>query len=61
MTTAMLLLAAFLSIVVVGGTLVALYDAAERAWSDAAPAAVARRHTPPRRAGAPAVAWRRLH
>jgi hypothetical protein len=60
MTTVVMLLAAFLAIVVVGGALVALYDAGERAWCGgrAAPAAARR---PPVRSGAPGVAWRHLH
>jgi hypothetical protein len=65
MTTTLLLLAAFLAIVVAGGTLVALHDALERAWSAAARGAVGPaghlRRTPARRAERPAVAWRHLH
>jgi hypothetical protein len=70
MTTTLLLLAAFLAIVVVGATLVAVYDAAERLWAgdlEAAATPIARRRSsagrtararPPR---TPVVAWPHLH
>lgn len=65
MTTTLLLLAAFLAIVVVGGTLVALHDALERAWSASAPRAGAAAAPHPRRTSRrmqrPAVVWRHLH
>jgi hypothetical protein len=70
MTTTLLLLAAFLAIVVVGATLVAVYDAAERVWTGnlAAVAVPGVRHRAagrraPRtcRSGTPVVAWPHLH
>jgi len=61
MTIAVLLLAAFLAIVVVGGTLVALFDTVEHAWyRRAAPSATAARRRPVRTV-APVVACRHLH
>jgi hypothetical protein len=60
MPTLVTLLAAFLAIVAVGATLVALYDAGERAWRDgAAPVRPVRRR--PVRSGVAGVAWRHLH
>jgi uncharacterized iron-regulated membrane protein len=60
MTIAVLLLAAFLAIVVVGGTLVALFDTVEHVWyRHAAPRATARPR--PVRTVAPVVACRHLH
>jgi hypothetical protein len=70
MITTLLLLAAFLTIVAVGATLVVVYDAAERVWTAnlAAVAAPGARHRPagrrsPRtcRPATPVVAWPRLH
>ncbi|MDA0699616.1 MAG: hypothetical protein O3A02_00185 [bacterium] len=64
MTTTLLLLALFLAVVVVGGTLVALYDAAERLWSgrlEAAAVTPVRRRQSGRRVAPPAAAWRHLH
>jgi len=64
MSHALLLLATFLAIVVVGGTLVALHDALERLWWDrrAASTPAASAHAPAtRRPGSPVVAWRHLH
>lgn len=61
--TPLLLLAAFLAIVVAGGTLVFVYDAVEAALSgvrDRRPV-VPRRPVRPRAATAPVVAWRHLH
>jgi hypothetical protein len=70
MTTTLLLLAAFLAIVVVGATLVAVYDAVERFWTGNL-AAVAATGVRPRteesrsprtcRPGTPVVAWSHLH
>jgi uncharacterized iron-regulated membrane protein len=61
MTIAVLLLAAFLAIVVVGGTLVALFDTVEHVWyRHAAPPATAARPRPVRTV-APVVACRHLH
>jgi hypothetical protein len=69
MTTTLLLLAAFLAIVVVGATLVAVHDAAARAWADAgiAAASMGRRPSTARRSQrsdgprTPVVAWSHLH
>jgi len=65
MTTAPLLLAAFLAVVVAGGALVAVHDAVERAWLAARTPAqrgpgVVRRGRQPR-AAPPVAAWRHLH
>jgi hypothetical protein len=67
MIATLLLLAAFLAIVVVGATLVAVYDAVERAWPPTGAAvavpAVRPRHRSPRTCprGTPVVAWPHLH
>jgi hypothetical protein len=61
--TPLLLLAAFLAIVVAGGTLVFVYDAVEAALSDLRDRRVVRPRRPARPPGAtaPVVAWRHLH
>ena len=61
--TPLLLLAAFLAIVVAGGTLVFVYDALEAAFTEVRDrrAVRSRRPTRSRAATAPVVAWRHLH
>jgi len=61
--TPMLLLAAFLAIVVAGGTLVFVYDAVETAVAGARDrrSVAPRRRAGRRAADAPVVAWRHLH
>lgn len=61
--TPLLLLAAFLAIVVAGGTLVFVYDALEAAVLSVRDRRPARQRRPvrPRAATAPVVAWRHLH
>ncbi len=61
--TPLLLLAAFLAIVVVGGTLVFVYDALEAVVAGARDRRPARPRRPARSraATAPVVAWRHLH
>lgn len=61
--TPMLLLAAFLAIVVAGGTLVLVYDAIEAAVEGARGRRPLRprRAARPRPATAPVVVWRHLH
>lgn len=69
MTTTLLLLAAFLAIVVVGATLVAVYDAVEPVWatradgtrSDQRRRAAGGRSTPACPPGTLVVAWSHLH
>jgi len=61
--TPLLLLAAFLAIVVAGGTLVFVYDALEAAVTDLHDRRAVRSRRPARSrtAAAPVVAWRHLH
>ncbi len=65
MSQALLLLATFLAVVVVGGTLVALHDAVERLWqSRRSPRSIPRSGSATSRArpaGTPVVSWRHLH
>jgi hypothetical protein len=61
--TPLLLLAAFLAVVVAGGTLVFVYDAVEAAVCSVRDRRSARPRRParPRAPTAPVVAWRHLH